>query len=94
MQDAFLVGKDRNGRGIDAKCDVGLSGGGVGHVGGPAQQIGGLDRLPVEREFPSFHVVKIQNVIDQTHQPVAVADGHLNHFVLLFRTFVERAGGE
>ena len=94
LQDAFFVGKNLHLRSVNAEVDVSLAGRRVGHVGGAAQQVSGLDRLAIEGQLALFHAVEVENVVDQPHQPVAVADGHIDHLALLFRALVESAGGD
>jgi hypothetical protein len=51
---------------------------------GPRRRRGAAGRRPPPAggraaAIALFHAVEVQNVVDQAHQPVAVADGHLHH---------------
>ena len=63
----------------------------VRNVGSAAQQVHGVYRLARAAAPALLHAVKVQNVVHQANQPVAVADGHLDHLPLLFRPLVQRA---
>src|ERR1035438_2298479 len=92
LQDTLFVGQDRCRGSIDAEADAGRGGLRMGCLDCAAQQMEGFDGHAAHRQLALLAAVEVQNVVDQAHQPVAVANGHLQHLALLLRPAFQSAG--
>ena len=94
LQNAVGVGPNRYAVRGEEDADVRPRRARLLHAGRAAQQIFGAAHGPVQLRLAARDALEIENVVDQAHQPVGVADRNLQHLLCLLRPIHERAAGE
>src|SRR6266567_7059589 len=94
LQNAVGISPDVDAVRGEEDPDVGSRRAGLLHAGSPAQQIFRAAHGRMKFGLAARDALQVENVIDQTHQPVRVADCDFEHLLRLLRPIRQRSAGQ
>ena len=79
LEDAVGIGEGVEEAGIDFHADAGADGGRFHEAGGAGEELVDIAVDGIELELAALNAFKVQDVIDELNEAVAVGDGDVEH---------------